>query len=896
MTKHSKQRKQIREQSIRQKVIRRTTDGRRKVLLISDPRECRRPCDAATGGSSNPEEMLHPSPQPLEQDPQPAPAPGPSRYTAQKQRELDAWKDVRQPLFDIIMEQFAPQSSTCSICNEEDYLIYRCLDCGPMATFCVECLRQQHRNSLHLPEVWKDGCFQPVTSVCNSLNREDHAASCPWRTYHKEVRVFDNAGRIRFMTIQFCKCEAELCTLLRYGLWGASENPQTAFSVVLLEWLVGLSKECHISVDGFCKSVRWINNLSLPEVNSLYRSLVGEPISEFRHLMYRKTTLTDLSPSMDDGTSCAACSKENGEQIIMLDANFGLVRKKSSGTSLDPPQHGTRMFMDDEKVKARINNYSDDTKPDEDCNSFKAGSKIRSKTKQTKLDVTGVFGAACRHEIPLQFMNMSHGERLGYPVYLIEQLLEQAGPRNMKLRVVYDIGCILKAHLKRTGQVDLLSKIDLAIPIFHLYGHKTPCQILYSTRRKVGFGLTDGECMERIWSFLRPFFKTTKEMTTSHRTDLLTDALLHYARRKSADIEGCLLQRLDRAEKMCALAEHDINEVREQAPVAITEEDITRWDAREKEIILQTKEKPRSTVSSPKWKRDYLMLLAQLNSLHEDILEAQDGEDGRTVTVHQSALKQLTNKILIIEKKHRITRWRASDDDYKTVLKEVDKEERTKLLSEARAEACERVFLIALKAKYPDGQSIATKLSNQLKSINGKLEKTINRYNNLMWPTQHGSIFPPSIEIAEARDPYWTRYLDLDVSYRGEGDIPYSLLRKAIDALNLKQRAQEEIQMVKTEMREVLLHFIRQDEVVRGAVENHEKLGERAALIERTIKLQQRLQLAARLFRPHISSMPELPTSLHPVNGSDRYTAEDMDPIEIEINESDEEDLEEEAV
>ncbi|CAH1242499.1 Hypp6776 [Branchiostoma lanceolatum] len=39
-----------------------------------------------------------------------------------------------------------------------------------------------------------DGYFQPVTSVCDYLHREDHTASCPWRTYHKEVRVFDNAG------------------------------------------------------------------------------------------------------------------------------------------------------------------------------------------------------------------------------------------------------------------------------------------------------------------------------------------------------------------------------------------------------------------------------------------------------------------------------------------------------------------------------------------------------------------------------------------------------------------------------------------------------------------------------------------------------------------------------
>ncbi|KAI8493215.1 hypothetical protein Bbelb_292190 [Branchiostoma belcheri] len=851
MAKHPKRRKQIREQSLRLRV-------------------------------------------PLEQDAQPAPAL--SRYAAQKQRELDAWNDVRQTLFDISMEQSAPQSSTCSICSKEEELKYRCLDCGPMTTFCVDCLGQQHRNSLHLPEVWTDGCFQPVTSMCDFLRREDHDASCPWRTYYKQVKVFDNVGRFRSMNIQFCKCEAELCTLLRYGLWGASESPQTAFSVVLLEWLVVLSNECHVTVDGFCNAVRWKNDLSLPEVNSLYRSLVGEPIAQFRHFLYRKTTLGDLSTSMDDGTSCPACPKQNGEQIIMLDANFGLVRKKSSGSSLEPPQHGSRMFLEDEKVQTFLNGYYDDTKADEDCNSFQAGSKIRSKIKQSKLDVTGVFGAACRHEIPVQFMNLSHGERLGYPVYLIDQLLKKADPHNIKLRVVYDIGCVLKSHLERTGQVDLLSKINLAIPIFHLYGHKTPCQVLYSTRRKEGFGLTDGECMERLWSFLRPFFKSTKEMTPSHRIDLLTDAILHYARRKSADIEGCLMQRLDKAGKACILAEAEIAEVREKAPVAITEEDITRWDGREKEIILQAKEKPRSTVC--KWK-SYVMLLVQLESLHENILEAQDGEDGRTVTIHQAALKQLTNKILLIEKKLRIsTRWRPCDEEFREVLKEVDLEERTKFLTEARAEACERAFLIACKAKYPDGQAIAIKLSNQLKSINSKLEKTISRYNSLMWPPQD-SVFPPSIDIVEARDPYWTVYLNLDMSYRGEGDIPYSLLRKAIDARNLKLRAQEEIQMVKAEMREVILHFIRQDEEMRHAIDSHEKLGERAVLTERTIKLQQRLKFAAKLFGPYVSNMPEMPIFFPstPVNASDRYTPEDVYPIEtLESNESDEEDVEGEAI
>jgi len=47
-----------------------------------------------------------------------------------------------------------------------------------------------------------------------------------------------------------------------------------------------------------------------------------------------------------------------------------------------------------------------------------------------------------------------------------------------------------------------------------------------------GFGLFDGETMERMWSYLRCFSKITKEMTPSHRIEQLTHALLHYTRRK----------------------------------------------------------------------------------------------------------------------------------------------------------------------------------------------------------------------------------------------------------------------------------------------------------------------------------------------------------------------------
>lgn len=39
---------------------------------------------------------------------------------------------------------------------------------------------------------------------------------------------------------------------------------------------------------------------------------------------------------------------------------------------------------------------------------------LRSQKQAKKLDVTGVLGASCGHEMPLMFVNVSQGERQVY--------------------------------------------------------------------------------------------------------------------------------------------------------------------------------------------------------------------------------------------------------------------------------------------------------------------------------------------------------------------------------------------------------------------------------------------------------------------------------------------------
>lgn len=55
--------------------------------------------------------------------------------------------------------------------------------------------------------------------------------------------------------------------------------------------------------------------------------------------------------------------------------------------------------------------------------------------------------------------------------------------------------------------------------------------------------MSDGEVMERLWSYLRRFNRMTKEMRPSHHIDVLAHALVYYGIRKKERMGTlCLLE------------------------------------------------------------------------------------------------------------------------------------------------------------------------------------------------------------------------------------------------------------------------------------------------------------------------------------------------------------------
>ena len=137
--------------------------------------------------------------------------------------------------------------------------------------------------------------------------------------------------------------------------------------------------------------------------------------------------------------------------------------------------------------------------------SFQAADEKRQKASTRFFADTGLMALLCRHDHVLWLVNMtSAGERQHYALVLVKRLFQHL-PATMTVGLLYDIGCQLERSCRKWKLLDdeTLSRLKFGISVFHAYGHQWPCQIVYHPRKCVGFGLSDGEGCERLWSSLK---------------------------------------------------------------------------------------------------------------------------------------------------------------------------------------------------------------------------------------------------------------------------------------------------------------------------------------------------------------------------------------------------------
>ncbi|KAI7853825.1 hypothetical protein BDC45DRAFT_441537, partial [Circinella umbellata] len=136
----------------------------------------------------------------------------------------------------------------------------------------------------------------------------------------------------------------------------------------------------------------------------------------------------------------------------------------------------------------------------------------------------GVYGATCSHDFSLAFMNIkTPGERYYIRLILVlNQIIKKFGSH---IAIMYDVGCKLKPALKNVGELSPIHNAPMAVSVFHIYGHEAKCQAKYHPYTLAGFGLRDGENLERLWSYLGGFSSTTRYMSPENRQLVLTRGL-----------------------------------------------------------------------------------------------------------------------------------------------------------------------------------------------------------------------------------------------------------------------------------------------------------------------------------------------------------------------------------
>ncbi|PLW32369.1 hypothetical protein PCASD_14323 [Puccinia coronata f. sp. avenae] len=186
--------------------------------------------------------------------------------------------------------------------------------------------------------------------------------------------------------------------------------------------------------------------------------------------------------------------------------------------------------------------------------SHKAANDTRNETTWEKCDDNGLFASACRHDIPLSFINIHKtGEKLYYPISILNHVFDTFP--DQKVGILYDLGCHLETHIRKRGLMNnQLGNLMFGTSVFHAYVHEWSCQVKYNPRLNRWWGLSDGECLERLWAFLSSLIPTLRVSTRLHRLNAIQSRADYYTSHLNESAAVWLSQKLKHAKEVSRLS------------------------------------------------------------------------------------------------------------------------------------------------------------------------------------------------------------------------------------------------------------------------------------------------------------------------------------------------------
>ncbi|KAI7942221.1 hypothetical protein MJO28_012248 [Puccinia striiformis f. sp. tritici] len=242
--------------------------------------------------------------------------------------------------------------------------------------------------------------------------------------------------------------------------------------------------------------------------------------------------------------------------VFCLDGNFQHRHHTNAGREHRAPEI-PRIFVPPSEfsamqvtIRAKEIELCPPSKADRCTDSHKAADDKRNEATWKGCDDTGLMGACCRHDAAIFVGNIyKSGEQRCLPVTLVDKLIAHSeGDR--QIGILYDIGCSLDKYMGTRGLLqEHRHRLSFGTSVFHAYVHNWICQLDYHPRLNEGWGLSDGEGLERLWSYLSPLISPLRYATRNHRLAAIAHRLKYHNWRGKRDLPKWLKKKFTSAVK-----------------------------------------------------------------------------------------------------------------------------------------------------------------------------------------------------------------------------------------------------------------------------------------------------------------------------------------------------------
>ncbi|KAL0563734.1 hypothetical protein V5O48_018330 [Marasmius crinis-equi] len=600
---------------------------------------------------------------------------------------------------------------------------YRCRTCDGLRVVCRGCIIKTHIDEpLHQVELWKSDYFQPIFLKDIGLRfQAGHRPNirCPCPVISNQDFVVLNWNGIHSITLDFCGCELAIShhlQLMERGWWPSSyKDPRSAATFTLLRNFHITNLQCQTPPTDFIKVLELMGDgegflkqpvHAQPGHDATAKILLSESqdreaqwmlmLRQYRHIKTAKRSGRGHDPAGIAATAhgsttvpCRACPHPSknlssswqqaptSDQFLYTlflaeDANFKQKARARKNDSRDPTlSPGWGCFVPNGVYMTEIGKR---TNQDEisHCAGFAAIASANSKTTRG-LRATGIGSVTCaRHDTfrPNGMGDLQVGERYSNMDFLALYNLIACGV--MRIVFSYDIACqwmrnfyTRMAEFPSYMQLPSNLTVLFKVPKFHLPAHGLACLAKFAFNYTEGVGKTDGEGVERTWSWLNGCARSLSMMTVGARWETMDDFTNFWNWKKTTNLVNLLLNKM-----VAAISEGVINtrvfsgftdalKPDYEAEVSKWEEMVSRWEQGLSEECPYDVTEPDITMSKVKkdmaeedHRREMAGKSSPLQTASSVIIEGLDIEDSQQHILAMLKIKNLTEfKETSIQKK-----------------------------------------------------------------------------------------------------------------------------------------------------------------------------------------------------------------------------------------------------